>query len=180
MTAAKKPTTEAEREKARLKKQRQRARQKLRAEALAKEIEVQAALTRAEASASVLAERMVALETIGPEELGRLIGRSGQMIRVDASRRPETLPPRFVVPGTRKLLWRLVDVREWMEALAELEQERRAAVLRASQRLADKVAVVKTAGRSTWTGPVQTQPPPLRVRGAAATQRMKEKREALK
>lgn len=65
------------------------------------------------------------LQTLGPSELGKLIGRATKSIKLDATRRPETLPPRFVVPGTRKLLWRVVDVRAWMEALAELEVQRR-------------------------------------------------------
>lgn len=65
------------------------------------------------------------LQTIGPSDLGKLIGRSTKCIQIDASRRPDTLPPRFVIPGTRKVLWRLVDVRDWMEGLAQVEQAKR-------------------------------------------------------
>jgi hypothetical protein len=62
------------------------------------------------------------LQTIGPEELGRLIGRSTKTIKVDASRKPETLPPRFEIPGTRLLRWRVVDVRRWMEAISAIAE----------------------------------------------------------
>lgn len=58
-------------------------------------------------------------------ELGKLIGRSTKSIRIDASRRPDTLPPTFKIPGTAKLKWRVKDVRAWLEALAEIEAERR-------------------------------------------------------
>lgn len=67
------------------------------------------------------------LQTIGPSDLGKLIGRSTKTVKVDASRRPDTLPPRFIVPGTRKLLWRVADVRKWMQMLADIEAEKRLA-----------------------------------------------------
>lgn len=65
------------------------------------------------------------LATIDASELGKLIGRSTKSIKVDVSRRPDTLPPTFRIPGTRKIVWRVVDVRAWMQAIAELETERR-------------------------------------------------------
>ena len=65
------------------------------------------------------------LQTIGPEELGKIIGRSTKSIQVDATRRPETLPPRFVIPGTRKVRWRICDVKDWMDGLVQVEQDRR-------------------------------------------------------
>lgn len=72
------------------------------------------------------------LETIDASYLGKLIGRSTKSIMVDVSQRPETLPPRLVIPGSRKVLWRVVDVREWMQALADMEKERREAARAAS------------------------------------------------
>ena len=66
------------------------------------------------------------LQTLGPMELSRLIGRTPKCIKTDCHRRPETLPPRFVIPGTRKLLWRVKDVRDWMDALAKQQAEERA------------------------------------------------------
>jgi hypothetical protein len=91
------------------------------------EFEQLVALAAARAVAEAKAKPVADLQTIGASELGQLIGRSTMMVKVDACRRPLTLPPRFVVPGMRKMLWRVVDVREWMDALAEMEQERRAA-----------------------------------------------------
>jgi hypothetical protein len=65
------------------------------------------------------------LQTLGPKELGALLGRTQKSIKVDSFRRPDTLPPRFVIPGTRKLLWRVKDVRDWMDALAAQQAELR-------------------------------------------------------
>jgi hypothetical protein len=64
------------------------------------------------------------LQLLDCSELGKLIGRSTKTIREDSRRRPETLPPRFVVPGSNRLMWRVVDVRAWMQVLAEQERER--------------------------------------------------------
>lgn len=78
--------------------------------------------------------------------LGSLLGRSQKTVRVDASRRPDTLPPRFVIPGTKKLLWRVADVRAWMEAIATQQAEaRRTRSANAAQAgmTADKVNVPK-------------------------------------
>src|SRR5437868_8453472 len=65
------------------------------------------------------------LQTIGASELGKLIGRSTKTIKNDASTAPDTLPPRFVIPGTRQLRWRVVDVRRWMEAIASIAEDHR-------------------------------------------------------
>ncbi|NRF68664.1 hypothetical protein HLB44_16855 [Aquincola sp. S2] len=58
------------------------------------------------------------LQLIGADDLAALLGRSPRTVRVDASRNPGNLPPRFHVPGTRKLAWRVVDVRRWSESTA--------------------------------------------------------------
>lgn len=73
------------------------------------------------------------MQLIGAEVLGRLLGRPAKSIRVDIHRRPETLPPRFVIPGTRKLLWRTSDVKRWMDDLAEAEVDRIALKKRAAK-----------------------------------------------
>ena len=54
---------------------------------------------------------------VGPDYLAKLLCRSVNTIRVDASRRPESLPPRLVIPGTRNLLWVEADVLDWLNAL---------------------------------------------------------------
>lgn len=55
------------------------------------------------------------IKTIGVEELSALLRRAVETIRSDARRRPETLPPRIVIPGTTKLLWLEEDVLAWMK-----------------------------------------------------------------
>ncbi|CAB4158981.1 hypothetical protein UFOVP713_40 [uncultured Caudovirales phage] len=55
------------------------------------------------------------IKTMGVEELSVLLRRAVDTIRSDARRRPETLPPRIVIPGTSKLLWLEEDVVNWMK-----------------------------------------------------------------
>lgn len=106
-------------------------------------------------------EELVDLQTINASELGKLIGRSTKSIMVDACRRPETLPPRFRIPGTRRLMWRVVDVREWMNALAAIQAEQRAA----AREFARKQGITDHGHKSFVLGHVR--------QGAAATARMK-------
>jgi hypothetical protein len=65
------------------------------------------------------------LETMDASALGKIIGRSTKSIKMDLKRNPQSLPPRFVIPGSRKLLWRVVDVRRWMEAIAAIAEAAR-------------------------------------------------------
>jgi hypothetical protein len=60
------------------------------------------------------------LQIITPEELAMLLHRSAKSIRVDVTRNPNSLPPVFRPPGTKKIMFRLLDVQKWMEALAAL------------------------------------------------------------
>jgi hypothetical protein len=55
------------------------------------------------------------IKTLGVEELSVLLRRAVDTIRSDARRRPDTLPPRVVIPGTSKLLWLEEDVVNWMK-----------------------------------------------------------------
>ena len=55
------------------------------------------------------------IKTLGVEELSVLLRRAVDTIRSDARRRPDTLPPRIVIPGTTKLLWLEEDVANWMK-----------------------------------------------------------------
>ena len=48
------------------------------------------------------------------QELASLLARSVETIRKDIRRRPEAVPPRLLLPGTRLLRWRLVDVTDWL------------------------------------------------------------------
>jgi predicted DNA-binding transcriptional regulator AlpA len=47
-------------------------------------------------------------------ELAELLGRSAKTIRNDLQRKPEAVPPRLQLPGTRLLRWRIVDVTAWL------------------------------------------------------------------
>lgn len=62
--------------------------------------------------------------------IARLLGRSPKTVAVDCSRRPDTLPPRFYMPGTKAIKWRVSDVRAWMEKIAEQQAEERLRRLR--------------------------------------------------
>lgn len=52
---------------------------------------------------------------VGPEYLVPILHRSLSTIKVDARRRPESLPPRLHIPGSAKLLWLEPDVVEWLQ-----------------------------------------------------------------
>ena len=49
------------------------------------------------------------------KELSLKIRKTVRTIQVDVTRRPETLPPRLIIPGGRKLLWLDTDVDKWLE-----------------------------------------------------------------
>lgn len=53
---------------------------------------------------------MTTPNVVGPEYLAPLLHRKVSTIRTDARRKPESLPPRWSPPGTRKLLWIEEDV----------------------------------------------------------------------
>jgi len=55
-------------------------------------------------------------ELLDLEELAKLLRRSPETIKRDLRRNPEAVPPRLVLPGTRLLRWRAIDVKEWLEA----------------------------------------------------------------
>lgn len=54
-------------------------------------------------------------KTIGVEDVALLLHRSPATVRADVNRRPETLPPRIVIPGSKKLVWLYEDVMAWLE-----------------------------------------------------------------
>lgn len=53
---------------------------------------------------------------VGIAYLAPLVGRAESTIRVDVSRRPETLPPRLVIPGSSKVMWLEEDVLAWIDS----------------------------------------------------------------
>lgn len=62
-------------------------------------------------SATVTVPKIVGIAFLAP-----LIGRAESTIRVDVSRRPETLPPRLKIPGSSKVMWLESDVLTWLES----------------------------------------------------------------
>jgi len=55
---------------------------------------------------------MQALLTV--EQLSEYLQKSVASIRSDATRNPQSLPPICRLPGTKRLLWRVVDVEQWL------------------------------------------------------------------
>ena len=53
---------------------------------------------------------------VGVDYLADLLQRKASTIRMDASRRPESLPPRLLIPGTRNLMWVEEDVLDWLNS----------------------------------------------------------------
>lgn len=68
---------------------------------------------------------MSTLKTLTVEDLAALLQRSVATVRSDVSRRPHTLPPRLVVPGTKGVMWLEADVRDWLEGLRIQPSRRR-------------------------------------------------------
>lgn len=64
------------------------------------------------------------LKLLDVNALSKVLHRSAATLKADATRRPETLPPRFQIPGTRKLLWLESDVVEWMKKLSASKTHR--------------------------------------------------------
>lgn len=61
-------------------------------------------------------QSVIAPELLVVEQLALLIHKSPSSIRSDASRNPEALPPICRLPGNKRLLFRLDDVRAWLAA----------------------------------------------------------------
>lgn len=57
------------------------------------------------------------MRTLTVEDLATLLKRSVSTIKSDVSRRPDTLPPRLVVPGSKAVMWLEADVHAWLDSL---------------------------------------------------------------
>lgn len=64
-------------------------------------------------------------KVVGPEYLVPLVHRSLETIKVDARRKPESLPPRLAIPGSTKLLWLEADVIDWLKRCRTAEPANR-------------------------------------------------------
>ena len=56
---------------------------------------------------------------IGIEELAKLLDRKKGTVRVDITRRPNTLPPKVSLPGSRRVVFKLGDVKKWIDQYTE-------------------------------------------------------------
>ena len=56
------------------------------------------------------------IRTLGIIELAGLLHRAVPSIKSDLCRKPDSLPPRIKMPGSKKLLWIEADVIKWLES----------------------------------------------------------------
>jgi predicted DNA-binding transcriptional regulator AlpA len=61
------------------------------------------------------------MKTLTAAELAAILHRKESTIKVDATRRPHTLPPRLKIPGTKRLLWLESDVSAWLLTMRKVE-----------------------------------------------------------
>lgn len=57
----------------------------------------------------------IAPKLLTVKELAVLLRKTQRTIEVDVTRRPQSLPPRFRIPGSRRVLWLEADVFKWMD-----------------------------------------------------------------
>ena len=55
------------------------------------------------------------VKLVGPEYLATLLHKTVATIRADISRRPQSMPPRMMIPDSRKLLWLESEVLSWLD-----------------------------------------------------------------
>lgn len=65
------------------------------------------------------------MKTLTVDDMAALLKRSVSTIRSDVSRRPHTLPPRLIVPGTKAVMWLEADVFAWLEGLRDKSGRKR-------------------------------------------------------
>ncbi|RKE25643.1 hypothetical protein B0G76_7191 [Paraburkholderia sp. BL23I1N1] len=93
---------------------------------------------------------MQALLTV--DQLAQCLRKSVASIRSDATRNPQSLPPVCRLPGTKRLLWRVEDVENWLGAHVSLvvveaePEEKIAARRRGRPTKADQVARQRREG----------------------------------
>jgi len=70
------------------------------------------------------------LRVVGPEYLVPLVHRSVETIKVDARRKPQSLPPKLAIPGSSKLLWLEQDVLDWIQSCSTRKAEEKKSIFR--------------------------------------------------
>lgn len=62
------------------------------------------------------------------EQLAELLHKTPSSIRTDRVRKPDSLPPSFTLPGSRKVLYKSDAVNDWLNALATAQNPAKALV----------------------------------------------------
>ena len=62
-------------------------------------------------------------ETIGTAELAALLHKTEKTIKKDVSVAPWRLPPRVLIPGSRRVMWLRETVIEWLKKHQDKEHE---------------------------------------------------------
>ncbi len=75
-----------------------------------------------------------AIKTLGVDELSALIFRAVPTIKNDLYRKPSSLPPRIVMPGSKKLVWLEGDVLAWLEQCRAVVEKPKAVVHKLNRR----------------------------------------------
>lgn len=57
------------------------------------------------------------------EQLAQVLHKTPSSVRSDASRNSKSLPPICRLPGSKRLLWRAEDVRNWIASFVEQSPE---------------------------------------------------------
>ena len=58
----------------------------------------------------------IELKTMTINDLAPLLKRDVETLRRDLNRRPESLPPKLMIPGSRRLVWLEQDVKAWLQS----------------------------------------------------------------
>ncbi len=53
---------------------------------------------------------------VGPEFIADLLGIMVSTVKIDARTKPQSLPPRLLIPGRKALMWVEEDVMEWLNS----------------------------------------------------------------
>lgn len=61
---------------------------------------------------------------VGPEYIAELLGMEVSTVKVDARRKPTSLPPRLVLPGHTRLRWVEADVIAWLNSFRPQEKKK--------------------------------------------------------
>ena len=56
---------------------------------------------------------------VGVEFIAELFHKTPATVRADIARRPKSLPPRLIIPDSRRLLWLESDVMAWIDELRD-------------------------------------------------------------